>query len=265
MTARESYTHSAQPLQLEGRPQLTGLFVYFKRHPVISAIIIFLIDLVAAFVAGVSAKTLLPDAQPDFVATVFMSVLIAVILTALGWWRRAGFTRPALKQNLGTLWFPALVVLVLPSILGYQPLDSSTLVYLVIGYTLTGFMEESWLRGVILNVLGPTGPVRAVVISSILFGLLHIGNLLYRNPLIVFAQMVGAFADGIGMGAIRLRTGTIWFVIAIHGFHDLLLKISNLPTIPLDVVQDVLLFSFGIYILRKIVKDKASQAGSNNP
>ena len=195
---------------------------------------------------------------------VIMSVVIIVILTVLGWWRLAGFTGPSTWRNLGILWLPAVVVLVLPGVRGFQSVDLSTFIYLAIGYILTGFMEESWMRGLVLRVLGPTGPVRAVVISSILFGLLHIGNLLYRNPLIVFAQMIGAAADGIGMGAIRLRTNTIWFVIAIHTFHDLLLKLSNLPTIPLDVVQDVILFGFGVYILRKIVKEKAGQAQGLN-
>jgi uncharacterized protein len=259
MSSQESYTNTDQSFVVEGRPHLSGLFDFFKRHPITSAIAIFLVDLVTAFIAGIFAKAVFPEAQPDFIATIIMAVVIGILLTLLGWWRHAGFTGPSSWRNLGILWLPALVVLVLPAVRGFQRVDSSTLIYLAIGYILTGFMEESWMRGLVLRVLGPTGPVRAVVISSILFGLLHVGNLLYRNPLIVFAQMIGAAADGIGMGAIRLRTNTIWFVIAIHTFHDLFLKLSNLPTIPLDVVQDVILFGFGVYLLRKIVKEQAGQ------
>jgi uncharacterized protein len=265
MSSQESYSNSNQSLVIEGRRQLSGLFDFFKHHPITSAVTIFLLDLLLAFLAGIFAKAVFPEAQPDFVATIIMVVMIAILLTLLGWWRIAGFTGPSSWRNLGVLWLPAVVVLVLPAIRGFQSVDSSTFIYLAIGYILTGFMEESWMRGLVLRVLGPTGPVRAVVISSILFGLLHVGNLLYRNPLIVFAQMIGAAADGIGMGAIRLRTNTIWFVMAIHTFHDLLLKLSNLPTIPLDVVQDVILFGFGIYILRKIVKERAGQVTFPSP
>ena len=32
--------------------------------------------------------------------------------------------------------------------------------------------------------------------------------------------------------------------------HDLLLHLSGFPTIPLDVVQDVILLIYGIYLLR---------------
>lgn len=264
MSSQESVQNNNPLLTVEGRPQFTGLFDYFKHHPVTSAIAIFFIFLVSAFLAGLFAKVVFPDAQPEYVALIIMSVSIIAILTVLGWWRLTGFTGPSTWRNLGILWLPAVVVLVLPGVRGFQSVDLSTFIYLAIGYVLTGFMEESWMRGLVLRVLGPTGPVRAVVISSILFGLLHIGNLLYRNPVIVFAQMIGAAAGGIGIGAIRLRTNTIWFVIAIHTFHDLLLKLSNLPTIPLDVVQDVILFGFGVYILRKIVKEQAGQPPNPN-
>ncbi|MBE0699256.1 MAG: hypothetical protein IH586_20225 [Anaerolineaceae bacterium] len=56
---------------------------------------------------------------------------------------------------------------------------------------------------------------------------------------------------GIGLGAIRLRTNTIWFAVIRHGgLHDLALKYANFPPIPLDVVQVTLLILYGIYLLR---------------
>ena len=55
---------------------------------------------------------------------------------------------------------------------------------------------------------------------------------------------------GIGLAAIRLRTNTIWFVVILHGLHDLLLKFTNFPAIPLDVVQVTLTMIYGIYLLR---------------
>jgi uncharacterized protein len=121
---------------------------------------------------------------------------------------------------------------------------------LLIGYALTGFMEEGLMCGIVLRVLKPTGVTRSVVISSLLFGLMHIGNLLYRNPFIVFAQMIGAFVHGIGLSAIRLRTNTIWFPVVLHGLHDLALKYTNFPAIPLDVVQVTLLMIYSVYLLR---------------
>jgi membrane protease YdiL (CAAX protease family) len=222
----------------------------FKEHPTRSAIIIFILYLVFATLAGVAAKALLPQVQPEFTALVVMSVLVAIALTLIGWWHEAGFNPPAQWRDVRLMWFPFLVVLVLPFLAGVKTSDGKTFLYLVVAYALTGFMEEGLMRGIVLRVLRPTGITRSVVLSSLLFGLIHIGNLLYRNPFIVLAQMVGAFVHGIGLSAIRYRTNTIWFPVVLHALHDLALNYTNFPSIPLDVVQVTLLMIYGIYLLR---------------
>jgi uncharacterized protein len=247
-----------------GKPKILSAIQKLRLRPVILAGMVFLLDLAISIFAGAAAKVLIPQMQPDFVATVVLSVVVAVFITVIGWWRKAGFNQPAAWQHLRVLWLPAAVVLALPLLRGVNFVDTSTFIYLTIGYALTGFMEESWFRGIILRILGPLGPTRAVLFTSIFFGLAHSSNFLFRNPFIVLAQMVGAFADGVGMGAIRLRTNTIWFVMIIHAFHDLMLKLTNLPAIPLDVAQDVILFGFGIYLLNQINREQkmAKLAGS---
>ena len=91
---------------------------------------------------------------------------------------------------------------------GIKTTDAGTFVYLLIGYALTGFMVEGLIRGIALCARKPTGTTRTMVISSMLFGLVHIGNLLYRNPFIVFAQMIGALVHGIDLSATGLRANT---------------------------------------------------------
>jgi membrane protease YdiL (CAAX protease family) len=184
------------------------------------------------------------------VALIALSIVVALALSMLGWWKEAGFNVPSEWRDSRLMIIPFIIVLGLPFLKGVKPSDAETFVYLVIGYALTGFMEEGLMRGIVLRVLKPTGTTRSVVISSLLFGLIHIGNLLYRNPIIVFAQMIGAFVHGIGLSAIRLRTNTIWFPVILHALHDLALKYTNFPVIPLDVVQVTLLMFYGIYLLR---------------
>jgi uncharacterized protein len=222
----------------------------FARHPVRTAVLIFVMDLLVASLIGLAAKALFPQFQPEFIALVALSILVAITLSVLGWWKKAGFNAPSEWRAVGLVIVPFVIVLGLPFLKGIKTSDWGTFAYLVIGYALTGFMEEGMYRGIVLRVLKPTGMVRSILISSLLFGLLHIGNLLYRNPAIVFAQMLGAFVDGIGLGAIRLRTNTIWFPVILHGLHDLALKYTNFPAIPLDVVQVTLLMFYGIYLLR---------------
>ena len=224
--------------------------VFFEQRPVLSSVLIFAAFVIVSALLGIAAKALLPQYQPEFIALIALSVLVAMALSLLGWWKVSGFNLPAEWRDSRLMIVPFLIVLGLPFLMGIKPSDLGTFVYLLIGYALTGFMEEGLMRGIVLRVLKPTGTNRSVIVSSLLFGLMHIGNLLYRNPAIVFAQMLGAFVHGIGLSAIRLRTNTIWFPVILHALHDLALKYTNFPAIPLDVVQVTLLMVYGIYLLR---------------
>lgn len=224
--------------------------VFFEQRPVLSSVLIFAAFVIVSALLGIAAKALLPQYQPEFIALIALSVLMVMALSLLGWWKVSGFNLPAEWRDSRLMIVPFLIVLGLPFLMGIKPSDLGTFVYLLIGYALTGFMEEGLMRGIVLRVLKPTGTNRSVIVSSLLFGLMHIGNLLYRNPAIVFAQMLGAFVHGIGLSAIRLRTNTIWFPVILHALHDLALKYTNFPAIPLDVVQVTLLMIYGIYLLR---------------
>jgi membrane protease YdiL (CAAX protease family) len=199
---------------------------------------------------GAAAMALAPQYQPDFITLCVLSGVVALLLTGLGWWRIVGFNAPSAWRELRLLWLPAVVTLVLPFLAGVNLLDASTAVYLTVAYALTGFMEEAWSRGIILQILRPTGVLPTVVYSALFFALLHATNFLFRNPAIVLAQMVGAFCFGVAYAALRIRTNTLWFLVLLHALHDLLLRYSNFPLIPLDVVQDILLVAYGFYLIR---------------
>lgn len=247
---------------MQDKQLVTAVKAQFQQHPIRSAVGLFALDLLLGVLSGIAAQALLPQADPAFVAMCVIAVVIAGLLTLLRWWREAGFNGPSQWRELRLLWLPAIVAIVLPLFGGFATVDARTIVYLTIGYLITGFMEEAWVRGLMLRVLQPVGPVRAVLISALLFALLHLNNFLFRNPAIVLAQMVGAFCFGVAYGALRLRTNTLWFLIALHMLHDLLLHLSGFPTIPLNVVQDVILLIYGIYLLRSLREGMLSSGKS---
>lgn len=238
-------------MRTETDPPSSSASRYVQEHPVITAILILLAELVISTLLGLAAKSLFPQYQPEFIVIIALSILVAIGLTLLGWWKVAGFNGLSAWRSLPLAWVPWGIVMVLPFLQGFKSSSWGTFFYLLIAYALTGFTEEGLMRGIVLRILQPLGVTRSVVISSLLFGLMHVANLLYRNPFIVLAQMVGAFVHGIGLAAIRLRSNTIWLVVILHGVHDLLLRYTNFPPIPLDVVQVTLLMLYGIYLLRE--------------
>ncbi|MFZ1752503.1 MAG: CPBP family intramembrane glutamic endopeptidase [Caldilineaceae bacterium] len=235
---------------LPKRPLSTAILSQFQKHPIASAVALFAIDLLLGALSGVAVQRLLPQADAPFIAMCVMAVVIVGLLTGLHWWQEAGFNGPDRWRSLGLLWLPAAVAVVLPLLGGVQWLPVRTALYFAIAYLITGFMEEAWMRGLVLRVLQPIGPVRAVLLSALLFALLHSTNFLFRNPAIVLAQMVGAFCFGVAFAVLRLRTNTIWFLVGLHMLHDLFLHLTVFPVIPLNVVQDVILLAYAIYLLR---------------
>lgn len=236
----------------EGRPRMAALRDLFARRPVTAATLLAVAFIIIGTVIGALATAVAPPVAqlPDFIALGGLIVALIAVVSALGWWRLIGFNRPAEWRELRLLWLPAAVVLVLPLVKGITLPTMGTLAFWIVGYTLTGFYEEALVRGVILRVLRPRGSTQAVLISALLFGLLHASNLVLRNPVIVLAQMVGAASEGVGLAALRLRTNTLWTVIAVHAVEDLVLKLSALPVIPVNVVQSIIMLAYGLYLLR---------------
>ncbi len=229
-------------------PALGGLFA---DHPVASAIGIWIIDAGCVAFFTLLAQNLVTGLDPVFVALVLVSILTALALTVLGWWRAVGYNGPSHWRELGLLIIPAAAIIIIPFVAGSKTTDLGTFGYLVFSYFLVGFHEETVYRGIVLKILRPSGPVRAIFLSALLFGLAHLGNVLVRNPFIAIAQAVGAFTgEGVGFGVLRIRTNTIWFFVILHALHDLFLQYTRLPSIPVDVVQDVILFLYGLYLIR---------------
>ena len=73
-----------------------------------------------------------------------------------------------------------------------------------------GFCEEFLFRGAILTNCLPFGRSNAILISSLLFGLMH------QNA----EQILYAFAAGIVLGLVYEKTGSIWNCTILHVFNN---------------------------------------------
>jgi len=226
----------------------------FDRRTVWAAVALAAAWLAASVVGFVTTAAWLPGLAPQSRALLVLSgltVLLVAFLAATDAWRSARVVATGGRSAWGLLALP--LVLVLAPLVGGVHLPAlGPLSILLVGYALTGFTEETFFRGVVLGVLRPGGAVRAVVLSSLLFGMVHLGNVFVRPSVaLVVAQAVGAVCFGIAYGALRLRLATIWPLIALHALHDLLLRVGGLPVVPTDVVQDVVLLIYGIVLLRR--------------
>jgi membrane protease YdiL (CAAX protease family) len=108
----------------------------------------------------------------------------------------------------------------------------------------TGLFEETVFRGLVLKTvlkkMGSTkkGMINACVISSVIFGVIHLFNLSWvDNSLSVVSQVFFAFAVGVFLAAIYLRTKTLLAPMLLHGIMNLSSQIFDAFTNPDFIIQ----------------------------
>ena len=183
---------------------------------------------------------------------VFAVVVARAVAVRSGGWSAIGLTHPREWRNTKLLALPAALSLV-PLLGGVRSIEAGELSVLVIGYILTGFMEETLWRGAVQRILAPSGIRSAVWLGSALFGAAHLVNVAFRGSVaLVVAQAFGAFCFGVGYAALRWRTNTIWPLMVLHLTTDLFAAVGGLPKIPVLVAQDVVLLIVGAVLLRNV-------------
>ena len=190
----------------------------------------------------------------DLIVEALLAGGVVGLIAAGGWWRSTAFSTPLRQwRNLPLLVLP-LALTLLPFLGGVRSVDVTTLGLLIVGYALNSIAEDGMFRGIVPRVLRSRGLLVAVVLSSLLFGLAHLGNIVSRpdqSVAITAAQALGAFTQGIGLVAIRLATDTIWPVMLIHFLDDLFGQLGGLPIVLGNVVESTVMLVFGIWVYRR--------------
>lgn len=128
-------------------------------------------------------------------------------------------------------------------------------------YTITiGITEEffcrAWLLNEFLERYGNSykGVIKCIVVSALLFGLIHWTNVLNGQTVLETAtQIVQATAIGVVLGAIYYRTKNIWSVVFLHAFWDFAIMFSDVnllkDCVSLPVTDNLYVLSQAIFSL----------------
>ena len=183
--------------------------------------------------AETDAGQLYGDALSKFVSF----LLIVLIVWRFDWFKASGLARIGSVK----MWLVAVVVLIY-LIFGelYAFTGDPTLVFpshpietasLMLSLS-TGFIEETLFRGLALIAMlvawGNTrqGQVKAILLSSTFFGLMHLVNLAIRPPGVVIFQALIVILPGIFYAAFLLTWRSLWPVIIIHGLTNAVVNIK---------------------------------------
>lgn len=198
-----------------------------------------------------------------------LALILAVVVTRLHWWGRIGFRR-ATPSNL-LLVLPVL----LPAVVNFYPGVRFPGFGAAAGFLLlalaVGFVEETAFRGLMLRALEPLGVWRAVIITTILFSVTHLMNVMAGEAGLQAAlQLLYTAAVGFAFAALVLRTGTIWPLIVAHALIDFVafmgdpaLVVPPAAEIGIDITVTAAFVAYGLFVLgrRPVPVDHAHLEG----
>jgi uncharacterized protein len=196
-------------------------------------------------------------------------LFLLVIVIVFRWWREAGLAQGPQPGTLRVIW-PWLVFLALfaASALNAGLPPASVTLFILVNTALVGWSEEVMFRGLWLRGLHRSfGIWVAILGSSLIFGAIHVLNVFLTGDLRgAVIQSAAAFLSGVFLAALRLRTGSLWTGIVLHGLWDAgtflvaagATTAAAAPTALGDygsVVLSIPLFLLGLYFLRHAGRD----------
>jgi uncharacterized protein len=151
------------------------------------------------------------------------SLFLLVVVVLLRWWSEVGLAQGPHRGTLKVIW-PWLLFLALfaASALNAGLPPASIIVFILANTMLVGWSEEVMFRGVWLRGLHRSfGIWIAILGSSLIFGGIHVLNVFLTGDLRgAVIQAGAAFLSGVFLAAVRLRTGSLWTGIVLHGLWD---------------------------------------------
>lgn len=150
---------------------------------------------------------------------------VAFVLVVVAWqrWRDIGVHQRPSARSLLLAWLPMVYIVggvALSARLGLPP--AAVVLWVLVNTLLVGLSEELMFRGVLLQALRQTvsiGP--AVALTTLAFGAIHSLNVFITGDLrAAVIQSTAAALSGLFFIALRLRTGSLWPCILIHGLWD---------------------------------------------
>jgi membrane protease YdiL (CAAX protease family) len=155
------------------------------------------------------------------------AITVLIFITSMKLWHSVGNLTKISKKSI-LLMFPIIVFSFIPMYNGVSTYQVSNIL-MVMGFSFfIGFSEELACRGVILQELMYKGKVRSIILSSMIFGFLHLMNLFkgagFEDTML---QIIFATCFGLTMAMVRYKTELILPQILVHALWDFNSKISK--------------------------------------
>ena len=230
-----------------------------ERFPVIYCILAFCLFMIGEYglgkIAGLVSFT--SDSVCQIAASVGGILMMLLLLDFAGRLKLlrekgAGIGKGLLMGSVVIVISCLITILILVSTKGEYKSPAGIFLFLIHVFVI-GMSEELLCRGIMAESLlehygaDRKGIMKAILISSVIFGLSHITNLFVgTSPVGVLSQSLNAALAGILYATIYFRSGNLWVPIIVHSLWDLATILGS---------------SEGIYVGTESVSQNVSASG----
>jgi hypothetical protein len=200
--------------------------IYFAKHQALASLLFVLI----ATLISIWGLNLIPIQKlpitPFWRVIIFRFVSAVVAILALASVNPHALKRFGFRFNLKKMMIGLSLVLVMSSAgiiqTSYKDFSPSMIFEGFIFSLFIGIDEDFFSRGLIYGVLEKHGRYIAAGLSSVHFGLLHLGNVIWGGQSLAYTsgQVIEAASFGFLACGLMLFTGSIWVPILLHGLTD---------------------------------------------
>lgn len=215
---------------------------FIHKHIIVFCVILFILSTpVLWYILDIPLNTLNVNYQYSLALKNMVTAVFAIIFMRIAWGKGLfTFKGNHFLKSLFTFGLLGVIGSLGAFAFNRGEIDLKPTAFAIIGYLLMNlsiaFSEEVLFRGIMLNLMkkvwiGQEGVVlKAVIVSSVLFGLKHINNLLtYPNQVVTTsAQILFAGMAGMYLAAVYVRSQNIWVCILIHFLEDTAVTIMEL-------------------------------------
>ncbi|MDD3241796.1 MAG: CPBP family intramembrane metalloprotease [Bacilli bacterium] len=172
------------------------------------------------------------------------------------------------KSDLIISWLFFIYIFFNIELIDFSKVEVLSIFLMIIDALFVGFFEEFLFRGLILNLcikeFNKSKIIIPILISSLLFGLIHFLNLTTNDITIVTYQVLYATIIGISFSSLLVRTNyNILWCSLLHGLYDIgsgftdlipknnIVSTIDFSSILIGILTFVPLLIYSIYLVRK--------------
>lgn len=193
------------------------------------------------------------------------ALTVIIFITATKIWSQIGSLGKISKKSLLPL-LPVIILSFSSYLFGLKDYNFEEYLITFLICILIGVIEELSLRGIMYNAMRPYGASTAVIVSSAVFGLVHIPNMFYNKDIEgTLFQVLFAFGFGLVMAFVRYKTDLLLPQLLVHALWDFNVKISNTSlTIAfadtMNIISEILVVLFGLFLMICVLKENKSDS-----